>query len=127
MIFFKKVKYKNFLSSGNVFTEIPLNKNQMTLVVGENGAGKSTMLDAITFALFGKSFRNINKPQLINSINGKECVVEIDFSISTKDYKIIRGLKPNKFEIYCNNVLMNQDAVFVIIKIILRRTFLDST
>ena len=110
MIFFKKVKYKNFLSSGNVFTEIPLNKNQMTLVVGENGAGKSTMLDAITFALFGKSFRNINKPQLINSINGKECIVEIDFSISTKEYKIIRGLKPNKFEIYCNNVLMNQDA-----------------
>ena len=110
MIFFKSVKYKNFLSSGNIFTEIPLNKNQMTLVVGENGAGKSTMLDAITFALFGKSFRSVNKPQLINSINGKDCVVEIEFSIATKEYKIIRGLKPNKFEIYCNDVLFNQDA-----------------
>ena len=110
MIFFKTVRYKNFLSTGNLFTEIYLNKHQMTLIVGENGAGKSTMLDALTFALFGKSFRNINKPQLVNSINGKECVVEVEFSISAKNYKIIRGLKPNKFEIYCNDVMINQDA-----------------
>lgn len=110
MITFKSVRYKNFLSTGNVFTEIPLNKNQTTLIIGENGAGKSTFLDAITFSLFGKPFRNINKPQLINSINEKECVVEVEFSIGTKNYKIVRGIKPNLFEIYCDGVLLNQDA-----------------
>lgn len=110
MIIFESIKYKNFLSTGNVATEIKLNNHSATLVIGENGAGKSTFLDAITFALFGKPFRNINKPQLVNSINGKECVVEVKFSISTKNYKIVRGIKPNLFEIYCDGLLLNQDA-----------------
>ena len=110
MILFKTVRYKNFLSTGNFFTEIPLNTNATTLIIGENGAGKSTFLDAITFALFGKPFRHINKPQLVNSINEKDCLVEIEFSISNRNYKVIRGIKPNIFEIYCNNELLNQDA-----------------
>ena len=110
MILFKKVRYKNFLSTGNVFTEIPLSENATTLIVGENGAGKSTFLDAITFSLFGKPFRNINKPQLVNSINEKDCVVEVEFSIASKRYKIIRGIKPNIFEIYVDGELLNQDA-----------------
>ncbi len=110
MIVFKTVRYKNFLSTGNIFTEIHLSKNPTTLIIGENGAGKSTFLDAITFGLFGKPFRNINKPQLINSINEKECVVEIEFKIANKNYKVIRGIKPNVFEIYCDGSLLNQDA-----------------
>jgi DNA repair exonuclease SbcCD ATPase subunit len=110
MILFKKVRYKNFLSTGNFFTEISLNTNATTLIIGENGAGKSTFLDAITFALFGKPFRSVNKPQLVNSINEKDCVVEIEFNISSKNYKIIRGIKPNVFEIYCDGDLVNQDA-----------------
>lgn len=110
MIHFKSVKYKNFLSTGNVFTHIPLDKNATTLIVGENGAGKSTFLDAITFSLFGKPFRNINKPQLVNSINEKDCVVQIEFSIGKKEYKVLRGIKPNIFEIYCDGDLINQDA-----------------
>jgi DNA repair exonuclease SbcCD ATPase subunit len=110
MILFSKVRYKNFLSTGNFFTEINLNTNPTTLIIGENGAGKSTFLDAITFGLFGKPFRNINKPQLVNSVNDKDCIVEVEFSIAAKQYKIIRGIKPNLFEIYCDNVLLNQDA-----------------
>ena len=110
MINFSVVRYKNFLSTGNIFTEIPLNSNSTTLIVGENGAGKSTFLDAITFALFGKPFRSVNKPQLVNSINEKDCVVEIEFSIGKKEYKIIRGIKPNVFEIYVDGDLLNQDA-----------------
>jgi DNA repair exonuclease SbcCD ATPase subunit len=110
VINFSVVRYKNFLSTGNLFTEIPLIENPTTLIVGENGAGKSTFLDAITFALFGKPFRNINKPQLINSINEKDCVVEIEFTIGKKSYKIIRGIKPNIFEIHCDGDLLNQDA-----------------
>ena len=110
MISFSKVRYKNFLSTGNYFTEISLNTNPTTLIIGENGAGKSTFLDAITFGLFGKPFRNINKPQLVNSINDKDCVVEVEFSIASKQYKIVRGIKPNQFEIYCDGVLLNQDA-----------------
>lgn len=110
MILFTKVRYKNFLSTGNYFTEIDLNSNPTTLIIGENGAGKSTFLDAITFGLFGKPFRNINKPQLVNSINDRECVVEIEFNIATKKYKVIRGIKPNQFEIYCDGALLNQDA-----------------
>ncbi len=110
MILFKKVRYKNFLSTGNIFTEIPLNENATTLIVGENGAGKSTFLDAITFSLFGKPFRNINKPQLVNSINEKDCIVEVEFSIGKKEYKVIRGIKPNVFEIYVDGSLLNQDA-----------------
>jgi DNA repair exonuclease SbcCD ATPase subunit len=110
VIFFKTVRYKNFLSTGNVFTEISLGEHPTTLIVGENGAGKSTFLDAITFALFGKPFRNINKPQLVNSINEKDCVVEIEFRIGKINYKVIRGIRPNTFEIYVNGDLLNQDA-----------------
>ena len=110
MIIFRFVRWKNLLSTGNYFTEIKLDNNQNTLVVGENGSGKSTMLDALCFALFGKAFRNINKPNLLNSINGKDCVVEVEFDSNNKSYKIIRGIKPNKFEIYCDGDLLNQDA-----------------
>jgi DNA repair exonuclease SbcCD ATPase subunit len=110
VIHFKTVRYKNFLSTGNIFTQIPIDKNPTTLIVGENGAGKSTFLDAITFSLFGKPFRNINKPQLVNSINEKDCVVEIEFVVGKKNYKIIRGVKPNIFEIHCDGELLNQDA-----------------
>lgn len=107
---FKKIRYKNLLSSGNVFTEIILNANQNALIVGENGAGKSTVLDALCFVLFGKAFRSINKPSLINSVNGKDCRVEIEFDINNKEYKVVRGIKPNIFEIYCNGKLVNQDS-----------------
>lgn len=110
MINFSYVKWKNFLSTGNVFTTIPLNKNKTTLIVGENGAGKSTILDALTFVLFGKSFRKINKPQLVNSINNKGLLVEVEFTISNKTYKVIRGIKPNVFEIYKDGELINQSA-----------------
>lgn len=110
MITFEKVRWKNFLSTGAAFTEINLTKSNNTLIIGQNGAGKSTILDALCFGLFGKPFRKINKPQLLNSINGKDCLVEIEFSIGQKKYKIVRGIKPNVFEIYCNKVLLNQDA-----------------
>ena len=110
MILFKKVRYKNFLSTGNVFTEILLDQHSTTLIIGCNGAGKSSFLDAITFSLFGKPFRNINKPQLVNSINEKDCLVEIEFSIGKKSYRVIRGIRPNIFEIYCDGDLLNQDA-----------------
>jgi len=110
MIVFKKVRYKNLLSSGNKFTEIQLDKHQTTLILGENGAGKSTLLDAMCFALYGKGFRNLKKELLINSINQKELLVELEFSIGKKTYKVIRGAKPNRFELYLNNTLINQDA-----------------
>jgi DNA repair exonuclease SbcCD ATPase subunit len=110
MIIFRKLKWKNLLSTGNYFTEINLSGKSNTLVVGENGSGKSTMLDALCFGLFGKAFRNINKPNLINSINGKECVVEVEFDTNNKSYKIVRGIKPNTFEIYCDGNLINQEA-----------------
>ena len=110
MINFKKVRWKNLLSSGNRFTEIELDKHQTTLILGENGAGKSTLLDALCFGLYGKGFRNLKKDLLINSINEKELVVEIEFSIGKKNYKVIRGAKPNKFELYVNDTLINQDA-----------------
>ena len=109
-IHFKYVKYKNILSTGNAWTEIRLDINKSTLIVGENGAGKSTMLDAICFALYGKPFRKINKPQLINSINQKGLEVEVAFDISTNSYIVKRGIKPNLFEIWKNNELLNQDA-----------------
>ena len=110
MIVFRKLRFKNFLSTGNYFTEIQFDKSPNTLIVGSNGAGKSTMLDALCFALFNKPFRAVNKPQLVNSINEKECVVEIEFDANNKSYKIVRGIKPNIFEIYCNGELVNQDA-----------------
>jgi len=110
MIIFKTLGWRNFLSTGNSENKIVLNKSQSTLVIGRNGEGKSTMLDALTFALFGKPFRNINKPQLINSINGKNCVVEIEFEIGSNEYKVVRGLKPNVFEIWLNGNKINQDA-----------------
>ena len=110
MIKFEKVRWKNILSTGNTFTEILLNKSPNTLIIGNNGAGKSTILDALCFGLFGKPFRKINKPNLLNSINQQNGVVEIELAIGKKSYKIIRGIKPNLFEIYCNGDLLNQDA-----------------
>lgn len=110
MIIFEKVRFRNFLSYGNQFTEIDLNTNPTTVLVGESGAGKSTLTDAIVFALFGKPFRAINKPQLVNTINGGDCMVEIEFSIGSNHYKVCRGIKPNLFEIYCNGTLLNQDS-----------------
>ena len=110
MIIFRKLKWKNLLSTGNYFTEVNLSNNSNTLVVGENGSGKSTMLDALCFALFGKPFRSINKPQLVNSINNKDCIVEVEFDTNNKAYRVVRGIKPNLFEIYCDGVLVNQDA-----------------
>jgi len=110
MITFRYVRWKNLLSTGNYFTEIKLNNKTNTLVVGANGSGKSTMLDALCFGLFGKAFRNVNKPNLLNSINAKDCVVEVEFDTNNKSYKIIRGIKPTVFEIYCDNELLNQDA-----------------
>ena len=110
MIIFKSIKYKNFLSSGNSFTEINLNKNKSTLVVGHNGAGKSTMLDALSFALFGKPHRKIMKSQLVNSINQKQCVVEVEFYIGKAYFKIIRGIKPTVFEIWKDGTMINQSS-----------------
>ena len=110
MITFKYVRWKNFLSTGNNFTEIHLDRNPTTLIIGENGAGKSTVLDALCFGLFGKPFRNINKPQLLNSVNNSSAVVEVEFRIGSKNIKVIRGIKPNVFEIYINGKMYNQDA-----------------
>lgn len=110
MILFKKVKWKNFLSTGNNFTEIDFVKHRSTLVVGVNGSGKSTVLDALSFGLYNKPFRKINKPQLINSINNKDLKVEVEFVVGSHSYKIIRGIKPNLFEIYKDDVLLNQQA-----------------
>ena len=110
MIIFEKVRWKNFLSTGNQFTEIDLNRNETTLIIGENGAGKSTVLDALCFALFGKPFRTISKSQLVNTVNAMETVVEIEFSIASRRYKVIRGIKPNKFEIWQNDKMLNQEA-----------------
>jgi DNA repair exonuclease SbcCD ATPase subunit len=110
MIKFEKIRWKNFLSTGNVFTELQLNKNNTTLISGENGAGKTTVLDAIVFCLFGKPYRNINIPQLVNSINQKDCVTEIEFEISSVKYKVRRGIAPKFFEIYKEGKLIDQDA-----------------
>ena len=108
MITFKTIKWKNFLSTGQHFTEIDFTKNKTNLIIGTNGAGKSTILDALCFSLFGRSFRKINKPQLINTVNEKDCVVEVEFLIGTSEWKVIRGIKPNIFEIYCNDKVVDQ-------------------
>jgi len=108
MILFEKIRWKNFLSTGNQYIEIILNKDDNTLIVGSNGSGKSTVLDALTFSLFGKPFRKINKAQLINTTNEKDCMVEVELTIGTTEWKVVRGVKPNKFEIYRNDELLDQ-------------------
>ena len=110
MITFKTVRWKNFLATGNIFTEIELDRNSTTLIIGENGAGKSTILDALCFGLFGKAFRGISKPLLVNSVNSSGTLVEVEFEIGTKKFMIRRGIKPNVFEIYVNGKMYNQDA-----------------
>ena len=110
MIVFTSLRFKNFLSTGNAWTDIKLDKSKSTLIVGQNGAGKSTMLDAIAFGLFGKPHRNINKPQLVNTINNKNCIVEVTFVIGKARYKIVRGIKPNVFEIWKNGDMINQSS-----------------
>ena len=110
MIVFEKLKWKNFLSTGNSFTHIDFQQYSTNLVVGHNGAGKSTMLDALSFALFGRPHRNISKPQLVNSINNKDCLVEVIFTVAGSTYKIIRGIKPSVFEIWKNDVMIDQDS-----------------
>ena len=110
MIVFKKLRYKNFLSSGNVFTEYDLNSKQNTLIIGKNGSGKSTLLDALTFSLFGKAYLNINKPSLVNSINQKDCMVELEFSIGKKEYVIRRGLKHAVFDITVYGIQLDKNA-----------------
>lgn len=124
MIVFEKIRWRNFLSTGNVFTEIAINTLGTTLIVGENGAGKSSLLDALTFALFGKPFRNINKPQLVNTITRKDLVVELEFVVQSTRYKIVRGIKPNIFEVYCNDSLVNQSAEMKDYQEVLERTIL---
>ena len=110
MIVFEKIRWKNLLSTGQQFTELNLNDTASTLIVGNNGAGKSTLLDALCFGLFAKPFRKISKTQLINTVNEKECVVEIEFNIGSIEYKVIRGMKPSKFEIYRNGELYDANA-----------------
>ena len=110
MIKFHKVRFRNFLSTGDTFTEIDLNRKPTTLIIGANGSGKSTVLDALTFGLFGKAFRKVNKMALVNSINRKRTVVEVEFSIGRKQYKVTRAIKPNRFEIYLNGSLIHQDS-----------------
>ena len=108
MILFETIRWKNFLSTGNHFTEIKLDNESTTLIVGTNGAGKSTVLDALTFSLFGKPFRKISKGQLINTTNEKDSKVEVEFSIAETQWKVVRGIKPNIFEIHRNGLCMDQ-------------------
>ena len=124
MIIFKKIKWKNFLSTGNQFIEVDLNKSNTTLIIGTNGSGKSTLLDAMTYVLFNRPFRIIKKEQMVNTVNNGDALVEIEFSIGTKEYKVRRGIKPNIFEIYCDNELINQDASSVDYQKILERNIM---
>ena len=110
MILFKTIRWKNFLSTGNQFTEVSLTQNNTNLIIGTNGAGKSTILDALTFSLFGKPFRKINKPQLINATNEKDCLVEVEFSVGNVEWKTVRGIKPNIFKVWRDNELLDQNA-----------------
>ena len=113
MILFKTIKWKNLLSTGNQFTEVDFTLNSTNLIIGVNGAGKSTILDALCFSLFGRSFRKINKPQLINTVNEKDCIVEVEFTIGTTEWKVIRGIKPNIFEIHRNGEVLDQASASV--------------
>jgi len=124
MIIFKKIRWKNFLSTGNQFIEVDLNKSNTTLIIGTNGSGKSTLLDAMTYVLFNRPFRIIKKEQMINTVNNGDALVEIEFSIGTKEYKVRRGIKPNIFEIYCDDELINQDASSVDYQKILERNIM---
>ena len=110
MINFENIKWRNFLSTGNQFTQIDFTDSSTTLIVGSNGAGKSTLLDALTFSLFSKPYRKVNKPQLVNSTNEKDCLVEVNFTIGKVQYKIVRGIKPNIFEIHKNGRVLDQHA-----------------
>ena len=113
MILFKTIKWKNLLSTGNQFTEVDFTLNSTNLIIGVNGAGKSTILDALCFSLFGRSFRKINKPQLINTVNEKDCIVEVEFTIGTTEWKVVRGIKPNIFEIHRNGEVLDQASASV--------------
>ena len=110
MIVFKKIKWKNFLSTGQHFTEIDFQKNNTNLIIGSNGAGKSTVLDALTFTLFNRPFRKINKPQLVNTTNEKDCLVEIEFSVNNRDYLVRRGIKPNIFDIEVDGKQLHKES-----------------
>ena len=110
MITFHKIKWKNFLSTGNQWTEVDFQKNNTNLIIGTNGAGKSTILDALTFVLFNKPFRKINKPQLPNTTNEKDCCVEIEFSVNNREYLVRRGIKPNIFDIEVNGSPLHKEA-----------------
>ena len=124
MIIFKKIRWKNFLSTGNQFIEVDLNKSNTTLIIGTNGSGKSTLLDAMTYVLFNRPFRIIKKEQMVNTVNNGDALVEIEFSIGTKEYKVRRDIKPNIFEIYCDDELINQDASSVDYQKILERNIM---
>ena len=110
MIYFKTLKWRNFLSTGNQFIEVEMNKSAATLIIGNNGSGKSTLLDALCFVLFNRPFRNIKKEQLVNTINNTDCEIQCEFNIGNKEYKVVRGIKPNIFNIYCDGLLLNQEA-----------------
>ena len=110
MILFEKIRWKNFLSTGNQYINLEFTGKDTTLIIGTNGAGKSTVLDALTFSLFGKPFRKINKPQLVNTTNEKDCKVEVEFAIGNIEWKVVRGIKPNIFEIYRNDTLLDQSS-----------------
>ena len=125
MIKFRNVRWKNFLSTGDKFLEVQLDRSPSTLIVGQNGSGKSTLLDALSFGLFGRAHRDINKLQMVNTINGKGTVVEVEFDIGPHSFKIVRGIKPNKFEIWQNGNMIIRPQWLVIIKSSLSKTFLS--